>query len=206
MWIFLDDHAALMVIRRQIEKTYRLVVNLGSQPDEARTQRAIDEWLVKASALLEQHAPGVFRNAQDELVKDVALKVIQEIMRQTKKRGDQGVYSPADLKEMRLLNDLRKKLSNLAKTRHNEIVGIKRGRQAGKKDSKPRDKRLDGADCRKQILAAMRAIGRELVGKKTVALKIGCSEPTLRAWLKKIKEDLGEDWEDLTEKAFSSES
>jgi hypothetical protein len=26
MWIFLDDHAALMVIRREIEKAYRLVV------------------------------------------------------------------------------------------------------------------------------------------------------------------------------------
>jgi hypothetical protein len=44
MWIFWDDHAALMVIRREIEKAYRLVVIRARQLDEAEAQSAIDEW------------------------------------------------------------------------------------------------------------------------------------------------------------------
>jgi len=46
MMIFWDEDFALMVIRRQIERTYRLVVTPGRPLDEAETQRAIDEWSV----------------------------------------------------------------------------------------------------------------------------------------------------------------
>ena len=89
MLIFLDEDFALMVIRRQIERTYRLVVSPGRPLDEAETQRAIDEWSVKASSLLEQYALGVFCMAQAQLITDVAQEVVRDIVRQTIKR--QGV-------------------------------------------------------------------------------------------------------------------
>ena len=213
-----DENPALMMIRRDAEALLRAILEplksrAGSEwPAETEIQGELDALMTEADSLFEECAHAIFFEAQKRLVLDVKLKMLHRVTQRITVISAPDGKEPTPVllaeildEEMQPLKDLRKRLAEFSKTRHNQIIGIKRGREAGKKDTKPREKRADSADQREKILTAIRAIGREFY-KKDLALEIGISEPTLRGWLKKIKEDFGEDLDDLTGVGLSTES
>ena len=83
------------------------------------------------------------------------------------------------------------------------MIGVRQGREAGKKDAKPRKTRVASASTNhKKILAAMRDIDREPIYRKAVAQRLNISAPTLKALLDEIREATGEEWDDMVGKAL----
>jgi hypothetical protein len=81
-----DEGAALMAVRRVIEKAYRALDERRIRPgapgaDETEIQGALDDWSAIARAMFEKYAPEVFYIAQSQPVSDVAMKLLQEAIR-----------------------------------------------------------------------------------------------------------------------------
>jgi hypothetical protein len=213
-----DDDAALMFVRRNAEPMLRGLIEilkpytLSELPTEAEIQKELDDLSVKADKLFEEYAAEVLYMAQGRLVFDVLLKVLQDMPQEIQLRSapdaqEQIATSMAEYLDIQPFRDLRKFMSEFLKTRHNELIGIRRGRQAGKKDAKPRARRARKASTknRERILEAMREVGREPLYIKDVAQRLGKSARTVSAWADKIEEETGEKWGDLVRKALSPE-
>lgn len=202
MAVHWEEGAALFFLRGWIVGMLRAYSdNSEPTPTQAEMQKILDELMIKADALLKEIALQVFHDALAQIVTDVWGRLMPEALRRMPSIAE--MMTP---ESMQVFDDFQKQKSEFLKVRDNELMGVFRGRRSGQKDAKPREKRIDSADCRNRILTAMRAIGRELVYKKSVATKVGITTPTLKNWLGKIKEDFGEDWDDLTGEAFSTES
>jgi hypothetical protein len=195
-----EEDAALLFVRGFAERLLRGFMEV-LRPTEADAQKELDELSAKALAMFEEYAPEVFYAAQGRLVFDVVLKVAWEVAQgmQIEFATEGTVASMAEIlgEEMQPFRDLRKEMSEFFKTRHNEIIGVKRGRQVGKKDTKPRAPRAESAGRKAKILAAMQEIGQEPVYRKDVAQKIGVSVRTLGQWVSR------EEWENLIAEALS---
>jgi hypothetical protein len=130
-----DDTAALMTIRRRIEKVYSACrewleqIGISEWPGEAVIQSEIDTLMVRADALFEEYAPEIFFQAQASLVAAVMLKLSEEAPQNIR---DVSGRSLAEIwgKEMWIFKEARKDLSEFFKTRHNETIGVHRGRPA----------------------------------------------------------------------------
>jgi hypothetical protein len=139
-----DENPALMMIRRHIETAIRGLgeglkqinsVESVRSPSETEIQTLLDEMSVKALALLKEYALVMFRQTQGQLVCDVTLKVMEAMMREVNTQPiHEGQklppFSLAELEGTQAIKDVRKSMSQFFKTKHNEIIGIKRGREA----------------------------------------------------------------------------
>jgi hypothetical protein len=194
-----DEGDALRLIRDQLADLQRAQVEDGREagvpdsklPTEDHLQWLLDDWMREAPALLQEYAPLIFFSAQARVVFVVLSKLVERH------------FGTRDVKEWR------KSMSALFKKKENEMLGVRRGREAGKKDTKPRKPRRPRKKRaasvlaeRSEILAAIREIGQEPVYKSAVAHKLDISVKTLRDRLEKIREKFGDDWEDLVAKGL----
>jgi hypothetical protein len=180
----------------------------SGSPDETKIQEALDRYSVKALAMIEDYAADVFLAAQSQLICEITIKLIEEIMRDLTitARDDSKGLATHPLIDPELLRGFlrgvkkgRKGLLEGFKTRHNNLMGIRPGRQVGQKDARPRSKRAASASTnrKEKILAAMGEIGRPPFHRREVARRIGISTKTLGTWVSK------EEWEFLTVEALS---
>jgi hypothetical protein len=204
-----EEGAALMSIRRLLEKfLFRQYCEEyekknGSKPEglsEAEIQWTLDVLSVEALRLLKDYAPQIYR------LTDMALSLIK--IHDIDQNGgvvESSVRAWGELEGMDKFKKSRKKMTDSFKRIHNERIGHKRGREAGKKDRKPRAKRsASAATKRKKILAAMRQIGQDPIYRKAMAPILGISAKTLGGWLEDIREEFGEEWDDLIAIALST--
>lgn len=203
-----DDDAALLMIRRMIEPIFRKFDELSKQTggtgaDQAEIQKALDELTEKARALIEEYAIEVFYAAQARLVFDIAIKLTEEAVAGITLQCPDGDYSLAENEAMSEFKELRKRLVEFFRAEHNKLIGVRRGRETGKKDRKPRARRETNEDRRNKILTAMTGVGRSAARRRDVARALGVSTRTLLEWLKEIKKETGEDWDDLVVQAHS---
>lgn len=177
-----EAEAALMEIRPWIRGLLR---------DLPEPQKNLDELMIKAGALFEKRAPQVFHDAQARIVIDVLLQLMEEALLQAT-----GGMTTKESK--RIFTRFQKQISEFFKVRHNELLGHRRGRQAGQKYANPRKRQDLTAVRRKKILAAMREIGRAPFNRGEVARLIGIDRKTLRAWA-----PTKDEWEELSVEALS---
>jgi len=170
----------------------------GFKLDELQLETALDEDVKRAEELISELAPQAFWEAQARIVVDVMLILLRD---QTIKLVDpEGRVSHISKLKKTLIREFRDNFARDFKQLHHARLGVQRGREAGKLDSKPRTRRKSGdaQEYRKLILAAIRELGTENISHKNLGLKIGKSAKTISAWLTKIKTETGENLDDLT--------
>lgn len=177
-----EEEAALMEIRPWIAGLLR---------DLPEPQQTLDELMIKAAALFEELAPQVFHRAQALIFIQVLLQLMPEAL-------EQATAETMTPESKRIFKYFQRKISEFFKVSHNELLGHRRGRQAGQKDAKPRERQDLAAERRKKILAAMREIGRAPFNRGEVARLIGIDRKTLRAWA-----PTKDEWEELSVEALS---
>ena len=184
-----EEDAALMSIRALLENW--LLRKFFEFSGENEIQIALDALSVRALMLFEERAPRAFNLAQVQLVAEIFMELTEETL--------------AGFEDLSSLKEVRKKWHATARRIHNGRIGIRRGRQSGKKDAKQRKKRsASAATKRGTILSAMRQIGAEPIHRKAVAPILGISAKTLGGWLEEIRKEFGEEWDDLIGIALST--
>lgn len=181
-----EDEAALDYLRKTLYKTLRKGIEDAraagmeiDMPDEDVIQGHVDKQVTRVLEFVVEHAAKAFAQAQAKLITDATWLVLEQTM------GKQ------------IVRENRNEIAALLNRQFNERIGVRRGRQAGQKDSKPREVKRKTEEHRKAILAATCEIGREPIRRKQVAEQIGVSVKTLTTWVKEIAQETGEELDDL---------
>jgi hypothetical protein len=133
-----DENATVLFVRRIMSRVGDLLIEklgeLGEVPDKSEIERQLDEGTPKVYQLFEEFAPDIFWQAQYRLACDVALKLVEESLQEVTlvfPDGDKRALSSL-IKEEGLspIRDQRKWMAGFFDQMHNEMLGIKRGRQA----------------------------------------------------------------------------
>jgi len=184
------DEAAIEYLRKTIYESLLAGIEDAKaagekieMPDQNAMRIHLDRRVARILEFITQHGARFFAQAQAELLTDALWMTDENVDRET-------------------ITAYRNEIAALRKKQFNKRIGVRAGREAGQKISKP----SEALEHREKILTAMREVYKSDPlhdpQRKRVAPMLGIGIRQLGNWMKEITKETGEEWEDLIVEAI----